>query len=101
MSYTDKEKKAAAHPPSDGSELIPAEVQANTRQAKETSKSLNEPLGAGYRVDDEGIVNNYAIEPEMSEAEYPSPKQQRRYLFVGTAAILFIALAVWIAFGVS
>lgn len=99
MSYTDKEKKAAAHPPSDGSELIPAEVQANTRKA--ASKSLNEPLGSGYKVDDEGIVNNYAIEPKMSEAEYPSPKQQQRYIFFGAAAILFIALAVWIAFGVS
>jgi hypothetical protein len=99
MNYTDREKKAAAHPPSDGSELIPAEVQANTRE--EASKSLNEPLGAGYRVDDEGIVNNYAIEPEMSGSEYPSPKQQRRYLFLGAAAILFVALAVWIAFAVS
>ena len=99
MSYTDKEKKAAAHPPSDGSELIPAEVQANTRE--EASKSLNEPLWAGYRVADEGIVNNYAIEPKMSEAEYPSSKQQQRYIFLGAAAILFVALAVWIAFGVS
>ena len=99
MSYTDKENKAAAHPPSDGSELIPAEVQANRRE--ETSKSLNERLGAGYRVDDEGIVNNYAIEPEMSEAVYPSPKQQRRYIFLGAAAMLFVAGAVWIAFTVS
>jgi hypothetical protein len=99
MNYTDREKKAAAHPPSDGSELIPAEVQANSRE--EAGKSLNKPLGAGYRVDDEGIVNNYAIEPKMSESEYPSPKQQRHYLFLGAAAILFVALAVWIAFAVS
>lgn len=94
MNYTDREKKAAAHPPSDGSELIPAEVQANAREAAE-------PLGTGYTVDDEGIVNNYAIEPKMSESEYPSPKQQRRYLFLGAAAILFVALAIWIAFAVS
>ena len=99
MSYTNKEKKAVARPPSDGSELIPAEVQANTRE--ETSKSFNKPLGSGYRVDDEGIVNNYAIEPEMSEAKYPSPKQQRRYIFLGAAAILFVALALLIAFRVS
>lgn len=98
MSYTDKEKKAAAHPPSDGSELIPAEVQANSKVA---SKSPNAPLGAGYKVDDEGIVNNYAIEPDVSEAEYPSPKQQQRYIFLGAAAILFVALAIWIAVGVS
>ena len=101
MSYTDKEKKAVAHPPSDGSELIPAEVQANTRQAKETGKSLNQPLEPGYTRDDEGIVNNYAIEPEMSEAEYPSPKQQQRYIFLGAAAILFVALAIWIAWAIA
>ena len=101
MSYTDKEKKAAAHPPSDGSELIPAEVQANTRQEKETGKSLNQPLEGGYTRDDEGIVNNYAIEPDVSKAKYPSPKQKRRYIFLGAAAILFVALVVWIAFGVS
>jgi hypothetical protein len=100
MSYTDAEKKTVAHPPSDGSELIPAEVQANLRR-KEASKSQNEPLGAGYRVDDGGIVNNYAVEPKMYKAEYPSPKQQRLYVFLGVAAILFVALAVWIAFGAS
>jgi hypothetical protein len=99
MNNTDQEKKVIAHPPSDGSELIPAEIQANIR--KEASKSLNEPLGSGYQVDDEGIVNNYPLEPEMSKAEYPSSKQQQLYIFLGAAAILFVALVVWIAFGVS
>ncbi len=99
MSYTNKEMKAEAHPLSDGSELIPAEVQAKTR--REAGKSLNEPLGSGYKVDEEGILNNYATEPKMYDAEYPSPKKQRRYIFLGAAAILFVALAVWIAFAVS
>ncbi len=99
MSYTDKEKKAVVHPPSDGSELVPAEVQANIR--KEAGSPLHEPLGAGYTVDDEGIVNNYALEPEMSKAEYPSPKQQQRYIFLGAVAILFVTIVVWIAFAVS
>ncbi len=99
MNYTDKEKKAVVHPPSDGSELIPTEVQANIRH--EASAPLHEPLAAGYTVDDEGIVNNYAIEPEMSKAEYPSPKQQQRYIFLGAVAILFVSLVVWIAFAVS
>jgi hypothetical protein len=98
MSYTDKEKKAVAHHPSDGSELIPAEVQANTRH--ETSPP-HEPLGAGYTVNDEGLLNNYAIEPGMSKAEYPSSKQQRRYIFLGAVAILLVSLVVWIAFAVS
>jgi hypothetical protein len=99
MSYTDKEKQAVAHPPSDGSELIPAEVQANTRE--EAGKTLNKPLGSGSTVDDEGLINNYAVEPPMAKAEYPSPKQQRRYLFLGAAALLFVGFVVWIAFAVS
>jgi hypothetical protein len=37
----------------------------------------------------------------MSSAEYPSPKQQRRYVFLGAAAILFVILAFLIAFAVS
>lgn len=99
MSYTDKEQKAVVHPASDGSELIPAEVQANIRH--EASSPPHEPMGAGYTVDEEGIVNNYAIEPEMSKAEYPSPKQQQRYIFLGAVAILLVSLVVWIAFAVS
>jgi hypothetical protein len=99
MNSTDKEKKTSAHSPSDGSELIPAEVQANIR--KEADESLNEPLGAGYRVDDEGIINNYAIEPEMYDAKYPSLKQRQRYIVLGVAAILFVVFLGWIAFAAS
>ena len=91
--------KVVAHHISDGSELIPAEIQANTH--KEISKCLNKPLGAGYRVDDEGIVNNYAIEPDMSEADYPSPEQQKRYVLLGAGAILLVALTLLTAFAVS
>lgn len=84
---------------SDGSELLPAEVQANTR--RDGSQLLNEPLAAGYTVDDEGIANNYALEPAMYSAEYPSPKQQKRYALQGAVAILFVALALWSALAVS
>ncbi len=99
MNSTDKEQKAVLHPPSDGSELIPAEVQVNTR--KEPNPPLDEPLGVGYTVDNEGLLNNYAIEPKMSKAEYPSPKQQRRYIFLGAVATLFVVLVIWLAFAVS
>lgn len=97
MSSTKKEKIVSVHPPSDGSELIPAEVQVKMRKRK----SNNKPLEAGYRTDEEGIINNYATEPEMYDAKYPSKKQQRRYVFLGIASALFVALAVWIAFAVS
>ncbi|HEY9597372.1 MAG TPA: ssl1498 family light-harvesting-like protein [Cyanophyceae cyanobacterium] len=102
MRYTDKEGKSLnldENSPSDGSELIPAEVQANTRH--DGSKIPNKPLAPGYTVDDEGINNNYAIEPDMSSAEYPSPQQQGRYILWGVGAILFVAGLVVVGFLVS
>lgn len=99
MRYTDQKGKTLngdEHSPSDGSELIPAEVQANT--GRDGSKLPDVPLSPGYTVDDEGINNNYAIEPDISLAEYPSPKQQRRYILWGVGAILFVALIGMIAF---
>ncbi|MGF1486008.1 MAG: hypothetical protein ACFBSE_02725 [Prochloraceae cyanobacterium] len=48
--------KVVAHHISDETELIPAEIQENT--LKSISKCQNKSLGAGYRVDDEGIINN-------------------------------------------
>lgn len=102
MRYTDKEGKSLnldENAPSDGSELIPAEVQANTRH--DGSKIPDKPLAPGYTVDEEGINNNYAIEPDMSSAEYPSPKQQQRYILWGVGAILLVAVIGLIAFVAS
>ena len=101
MGYADKKETTNINknPASDGTELIPAEVQANIRH--DGNKLLDVPLAAGYTVDDEGINNNYAIEPDMSSAEYPSPKQQRRYIFLGAGAILFVGVIVLIAFVAS
>ncbi len=79
--------------------MLPAEVQANTR--RDGSQLLNEPLADGYTVDDEGITNNYALEPAMYLAEYPSPKQQQRYALQGAVAILFVTLTLWSALAVS
>ena len=56
------EKKVVAHHKSDGSELIPAEVQTNIRHTG--SQLLDLPLATGYTVDDHRIINNYAIEPD-------------------------------------
>ena len=39
---------------------------------------------------DNGILNNYAVEPEMTYAEYPGFYQQRTYLKQGAAAALFL-----------
>ena len=59
------------------------------------------PLGKGYTIDEEGVLNRYAVEPPICEASYPSAKEQRRYLFLGIAAVLFIAFILEIAFVAS
>lgn len=54
-----------------------------------------------YTTDDNGILNNYAIEPTVYIAEYPSTEQQQSYLLQGAVAILFVTLLVLTAFGIS
>jgi len=78
---------------SDGSELIPSEAPVELPR--------QDNLVAGYTKDDEGIINNYALEPAMTEATYPSPKQQLRYVFWGLGAIVFVSAILLIAFSIS
>ncbi|MBD2292721.1 ssl1498 family light-harvesting-like protein [Anabaena sphaerica FACHB-251] len=51
--------------------------------------------------DEKGILNNYATEPQLYYAQYPTQEQQNRYLFQGAVAILFVASIFLIALGVS
>ena len=48
-----------------------------------------------------GRLNNYATEPKMYLAEAPEPAQQRRYLFLGGLALLFVGALVATALAVS
>ena len=99
MPKNDTQSGAVVRPPSDGSELIPAEVQRNLRN--NDTISSDKPVTDGYTVDDEGIINNHAIEPDEYSAEYPAPYQQRRYLVQGAIAVVFIAFIIWVAFVAS
>ncbi|MBR8826594.1 MAG: ssl1498 family light-harvesting-like protein [Gomphosphaeria aponina SAG 52.96 = DSM 107014] len=78
---------------SDGSELVPAEITSDLQS--------DEILVAGYTQDDEGIIDNYAVEPPMSTATYPTPKQQLRYVFLGAGAIVLVGITLWITFAIS
>jgi hypothetical protein len=78
---------------SDGSELIPSEIKPELQN--------NDDLVPGYTKDDEGIINNFAREPAISIANYPTRQQQFRYLFLGAGAIIFVATLLFIAFAVS
>ena len=94
-----KKDKVVAHHISDGSELIPAEIQASTPE--EIKQCQNKSLEDGYVIDDEGIINNYATEPDMYMANFPSPEQQKRYVFWGAGATLLITITLLTALAVG
>lgn len=50
---------------------------------------------------EEGILNNYATEPDMYYAVYPSSEQQRSYAFQGAIATLFVTALVVVSLAVS
>ena len=48
-----------------------------------------------------GILNNYATEPAVYFAEFPSPEQKQKYAFQAAIAFLFVAFTVLTALSVS
>ncbi len=50
---------------------------------------------------DNGTLNNYAVEPKMSYAEYPTVWEQKRYLKQGALASLLVTTLVLASFLVS
>ncbi len=48
-----------------------------------------------------GILNNYASEPDMYYEVYPSPEQQRNYLRQGAFALLLVSSLVLTALAIS
>ncbi len=54
-----------------------------------------------YTVDETGLMNNYAVEPAIYPAEYPSYEQQQQYIRQAATAALFVTLTVLTAFVVS
>ena len=50
---------------------------------------------------DNGTLNNYATEPEMTYAEYPSLYEQKRYIKQAVIATLLVSATLFISFVVS
>jgi hypothetical protein len=50
---------------------------------------------------EEGILNNYATEPQLHYAKYPSADEQQRYAFQGAIAALFVTALILVSFAVS
>lgn len=88
MSQANKIPPISHH--SDGSELIPSEVPLEI--------PVDANLSAGYVQDEEGIINNYAVETPMVARVKPS-SEKMIVLSLGTIAIFFLLL--WVVSGVS
>lgn len=84
---------------SDGSELIPA--AALSRMQREGSGFLRRPNLNGATVDQEGLTNNYAVEPNMYYAAFPSQEQARQYALQGLVAATLIIGLIFTSFAVS
>ncbi len=52
-------------------------------------------------INEDGVLNNYAVEPKVYFAEYPSPEQQQRYTLQAAIAFGIVALSVLTALAVS
>jgi hypothetical protein len=84
---------------SKGTELTPTEV--SSRMRREGSNFLRRPSLNGATVDQEGLTNNYAVEPAMSYSNFPSPEQVRQYALQGAVATLLVVGLLLTSFAVS
>lgn len=82
-----------------GNELIPAEASA--RILREGNTFLRKPQFLGATVDQEGLTNNYAVEPGMYLASFPSPEQVQQYVLQGALASVLVLSLVLTAIAVS
>lgn len=51
--------------------------------------------------DEQGLLNNYATEPQVYYSEYPSPEQQRNYALQGALATLLVGALVLLSLAIS
>jgi hypothetical protein len=54
-----------------------------------------------YTNEENGRLNNFAVEPKVYKAEPPTKKEQRNYLIMGVGATVLVAVIVYIAFAAS
>jgi hypothetical protein len=63
--------------------------------------TLLEELAMYTTQNEEGILNNYASEPAIYYAEFPSPEQQQSYASQGAIAFLLVTFTLLTAFAAS
>ncbi|TYQ25867.1 hypothetical protein PseudUWO311_14315 [Pseudanabaena sp. UWO311] len=103
--YTiDRKEMKVADSRSDSSELPSVEVpEAVTETTFATIPNPSVPISSGYTVDDQGLLNNYAILTPMyiEEPTLPTAEERLRSKSQVVFAILLTAMAIFIALIVS
>ena len=54
-----------------------------------------------YTEEEGGLLNNFAREPKVYQAEPPTNTQKRNYIVLGIAAALLVGGIIYVAFAVS
>ncbi|BAT52081.1 hypothetical protein NOS3756_10120 [Nostoc sp. NIES-3756] len=54
-----------------------------------------------YTNEEGGLLNNFAKEPKVYQAEPPTVGQKRNYVILGVAAIILVGGLIFVAFSVS
>ncbi|MTJ09396.1 photosystem II assembly protein Psb34 [Anabaena sp. UHCC 0204] len=54
-----------------------------------------------YTNEEGGLLNNFAKEPKVYQAEPPTTTQRRTYIILGLAAALLVGGVIFVAFSVS
>jgi hypothetical protein len=103
--YTiDRKEMKVADSRSDSSELPSVEVlEAVTETTLEPTPNPSIAISSGYTVDDQGLLNNYAILTPMyiEEPTLPTAEERLRSKSQVVFAILLTAMAIFIALIVS
>lgn len=54
-----------------------------------------------YTNEEGGLLNNFAKEPKVYQAEPPTNAQKRTYIVLGLAAMFLVGVVIFVAFSVS
>lgn len=54
-----------------------------------------------YTNEEGGLLNNFAKEPKIYQAEPPTATQKRNYIILGVAATILVGGLIFVAFSVS
>ncbi|MBV5261589.1 hypothetical protein FLX56_24560 [Synechococcus moorigangaii CMS01] len=92
---------------SSGEELIPAEVAARQERegafAPQPDTTADESIDttAGYTVSGQGLVNNYAVTPQVYEEQESLAEKRRDYTMLGVVGLAIATLLVGAAIAVN